>query len=91
MSVREAISLTVKDFDENEKTINIHGTLDYSSDYKNAEKEMTKTAASYRQISLSNRAIEMIQANEIKFKSSLTSNYIFVGKTGKPIQVNSLN
>ncbi|MBO0445465.1 tyrosine-type recombinase/integrase [Enterococcus ureilyticus] len=27
----------------------------------------------------------------MKCKSSLTSNYIFVGKTGKPIQVNSLN
>ncbi|MEQ7196912.1 tyrosine-type recombinase/integrase [Enterococcus avium] len=89
----EAISLTIDDYDPNSKTIKVIGTLDYSDGYKNAKKEMPKTLASYREIDLSNRAIEIIDElileNKLKFKGK--TSYLFVGKTGKPIQINSFN
>lgn len=89
----EAISLTIHDYDPNSKTIKVIGTLDYSDGYKNAKKEMPKTLASYREIDLSNRAIEIIDElileNKLKFKGK--TSYLFVGKTGKPIQINAFN
>lgn len=89
----EAISLTIDDYDPNSKTIKVIGTLDYSDGYKNAKKEMPKTLASYREIDLSNRAIEIIDElileNKLKFKGK--TSYLFVGKTGKPIQINAFN
>ena len=89
----EAISLTIDDYDPNSKTIKVIGTLDYSDGYKNAKKEMPKTLASYREIDLSNRAIEiigeLILENKLKFKGK--TSYLFVGKTGKPIQINAFN
>lgn len=89
----EAISLTIDDYDPNSKTIKVIGTLDYSDGYKNAKKEMPKTLASYREIDLSNRAIEildeLILENKLKFKCRTP--YLFVGKTGKPIQINAFN
>lgn len=93
LRVGEAISLTVDDYNPNNKTIKVSGTLDYSEGYKNAKKEMPKTLASYREIDLSNRAIEildeLILENKLKFKSK--TSYLFVGKTGKPIQINAFN
>lgn len=89
----EAISLTIDDYDLNSQTIKVIGTLDYSDGYKNAKKEMPKTLASYREIDLSNRAIEildeLILENKLKFKCRTP--YLFVGKTGKPIQINAFN
>ncbi|MGX7125690.1 tyrosine-type recombinase/integrase [Enterococcus viikkiensis] len=89
----EAISLTIDDYDPNSKTIKVIGTLDYSDGYKNAKKEMPKTLASYREIDLSNRTIEIIDElileNKLKFKGK--TSYLFVGKTGKPIQINAFN
>lgn len=89
----EAISLTIDDYNPNSQTIKVIGTLDYSDGYKNAKKEMPKTLASYREIDLSNRAIEIIDElileNKLKFKGKTP--YLFVGKTGKPIQINAFN
>lgn len=89
----EAISLTIDDYNPNSQTIKVIGTLDYSDGYKNAKKEMPKTLASYREIDLSNRAIEIIDElileNKLKFKGK--TSYLFVGKTGKPIQINAFN
>ncbi|WP_270344603.1 tyrosine-type recombinase/integrase [Enterococcus thailandicus] len=89
----EAISLTVDDYDRATHTVKVVGTLDYSQGYKNAKKEMPKTLASFREIGLSNRAIEildeLILENKLKFREK--TNYLFVGKTGKPIQINSFN
>ena len=72
----EAISLTINDYVKNEHAILVNGTL-----------------ASFRKVELSNRAVkiieELILEREIKFKEQ--TNYLFVGKTGKPIQVNSFN
>ena len=89
----EAISLTVDDYDRATHTVKVVGTLDYSLGYKNAKKEMPKTLASFREIDLSNRAIEildeLILENKLKFKEK--TSYLFVGKTGKPIQINAFN
>ena len=95
LRVGEAISLKVHDYQKHSAQLNIHGTLDYSAGYKNAEKEMTKTNASFREIGLSKRAMfildQVIVENELKFDDYSQDSYIFVGKTGLPIQVNTVN
>lgn len=89
----EAISLTVDDYDREKHLIKVTGTLDYSNGYKDAKKELPKTIASFREVDLSNRAIEIIEEllleNQLKFNKK--TQYLFVGKTGKPIQINSFN
>lgn len=89
----EAISLTVDDYDKEKHQVKVTGTLDYSNGYKDAKKELPKTLASFREVDLSNRAIEIIEEllleNQLKFKTK--TQYLFVGKTGKPIQINSFN
>lgn len=95
LRIGEAISLKVHDYQKHSAQLNIHGTLDYSAGYKNAEKEMTKTNASFREIGLSKRAMfildQAIVENELKFDDYSQDSYIFVGKTGLPIQVNTVN
>lgn len=95
MRVGEAISLQVNNYHKESGKIDIHGTLDYSEGYRKAEKEMTKTLASYREIDLSKRAMEILDKvileNQIKIDHYSNDSYIFVGKTGIPIQVNTLN
>lgn len=89
----EAISLTVDDYDKDKHHIKVTGTLDYSNGYKDAKKELPKTLASFREVDLSNRAIEIVEEllleNQLKFNKKTP--YLFVGKTGKPIQINSFN
>ncbi|MGM0253124.1 hypothetical protein IGJ99_000678 [Enterococcus sp. AZ095b] len=89
----EAISLTVNDYNRNNQTISVTGTLDYSSGYKNATKELPKTLSSFREVVLSNRSIEIIEEllleRDLKYNNK--SDYLFVGKTGKPIQLNAFN
>ncbi|MGM0214908.1 tyrosine-type recombinase/integrase [Enterococcus sp. AZ109] len=89
----ETISLTLEDYDADTKSIKVTGTLDYSNGYKNATKELPKTAASYREVDLSNRAVEIIEElileNKLKFGKKTC--YLFLSKTGKPIQINSFN
>lgn len=93
--VGETISLKVCDYHRDEKMLDIHGTLDYSQGYKNANKGMTKTNASYREIGLSARAMQILDQiifeNQLKLDDYNDDSYIFLGKTGKPIQVNTLN
>lgn len=95
MRIGEAISLQVKNYHKDSGKLDIHGTLDYAFGYQDAEKEMTKTIASYREIDLSKRAIEILDIvileNQLKFDGYNQDSYIFIGKTGKPIQVNTLN
>ncbi|WP_144772076.1 site-specific integrase [Enterococcus casseliflavus] len=93
--IGEAISLQVKNYHRDSKTIDIHGTLDYSKGYKNAVKELPKTDASYRTIGISNRVIEILDTvileNKLKYNNYSDGSYIFIGKTGLPIQVNTFN
>lgn len=93
--IGEAISLQVKNYRKEEKLLDIHGTLDYSKGYKNATKELPKTDASYRTIGISNRVIEILDEvileNKLKYDHYDNDSYIFIGKTGLPIQVNTFN
>lgn len=93
--IGEAISLQVKNYRREEELLDIHGTLDYSKGYKNAIKDLPKTDASYRTIGISNRVIEIldtvISENRLKFSNYSNDSYIFIGKTGLPIQVNTFN
>ncbi|MCF1585193.1 site-specific integrase [Tetragenococcus koreensis] len=93
--VGEAISLKVCDYHKDKELLDIHGTLDYSNGYKTAEKGMTKTNASYREIGISNRAMEILDQiifeNQLKIDDYNNDSYIFLGRTGLPIQVNTLN
>ncbi len=90
----EAIALTEDNFHYEEKSLDVFGTLDYSRGYQNAIKTSTKTKASRRTIILSDRAIEILTTviNENKrFDEDNIEKYIFIGKTGKPIQLGSFN
>lgn len=91
LRVGEAISLTVDNYNRETKTIIVDGTLDYNNGYQNATKEMPKTMSSYRTIGLSNRAVEIIEELVLENQVNGKNDFLFVGKTGKPIQVNSFN
>lgn len=91
LRVGEAISLTVNNYDREARTICVEGTLDYNNGYQNATKEMPKTMSSYRTIGLSNRAVEIMDELVLENQLKSKNNFLFVGKTGKPIQVNSFN
>lgn len=56
---------------------------------------MTKNISSYREILITNRAIKLLNSvlleNELEFNFFDDDDYIFAGKTGKPLQLNSFN
>lgn len=94
MRFGEVIALKEDNYDKDEGTIDINGTLDYSKGYDKAVKSTTKTKASNRTIYLSNRAIEILETiieENKKYEDINFERYIFVGKTGKPIQLNAFN
>ncbi|MBS7577487.1 MULTISPECIES: site-specific integrase [unclassified Enterococcus] len=95
LRVGEATALTVQDYNKNKKSIAIKGTLDYSSGYKHAIKTTAKTEKSNRNIFLSNRCVEIlddiISNNQLKFNGYCSESFIFIGKTGKPLQANAIN
>ncbi|MGC6767585.1 tyrosine-type recombinase/integrase [Enterococcus sp. LJL51] len=92
LRIGEATSITLKDVDLESGILKVSGTLDYSNGYKNAKKELPKTLSSFREIGLSKRAIkimkELILENTIKHPNA---EFLFVGKTGKPIQISAFN
>lgn len=94
MRFGEVIALTEDNFIKETKMLEVYGTLDYSQSYAKAIKTTTKTKSSHRDLALSNRAIEIlnkvIEQNE-KYNEVNDKKYIFVGKTGKPIRLNSFN
>ncbi len=94
----ETVILTEKDFEFDSSIVRITGTIDRTKGYKKAKKGPTKTAKSTRNISLTNRAIELVQQkldeNELTRLSRddfMKGDYIFVTKSGTPIQNNSFN
>ena len=96
--IGEAIAIKQENIDFDNKTVNIHGTLDKTVGYSKGVKTTTKTAASFRTVSLSNREIEIlkefISINELSKNTRKTFNdlgFIFVTKNGIPIQNNSFN
>lgn len=95
MRIGEAISLTGTNYHKKQAVLDIHGTLDYSKGYKNAKKSLPKTKASYREIGISNRVIEILDRvileNQLRFDDYSKDDFIFVGKTGKPLQANTIS
>ena len=96
--IGEAIAIKQENIDFDNKIVNIHGTLDKTVGYSKGVKTTTKTAASFRTVSLSNREIEIlkefISINELSKNTRKTFNdlgFIFVTKNGIPIQNNSFN
>ena len=96
--IGEAIAIKQENIDFDNKTVKIHGTLDKTVGYSKGHKTTTKTAASFRTVSLSKREIEIlkefISINELSKNTRKTFNdlgFIFVTKNGIPIQNNSFN
>ena len=96
--IGEAIALREENVDFDSKTVKIHGTLDKTVGYSKGLKTTTKTAASFRTVSLSKRELEIlkefISINELSKNTRETFNdlgFIFVTKNGIPIQNNSFN
>lgn len=89
----EAIAIEESNIDFKNKQLEIHGTLDMRyGGFKNAVKTTPKTIASYREVSLTNREIEILkEMQKIKEldqhlrQNYHESNYIFVSKNGIPI------
>lgn len=96
--IGEAIALRKENIDFESKTVKINGTLDKTVGYSKGLKTTTKTAASFRTVSLSKRELEIlkefISINELSKNTRETFKdlgFIFVTKNGIPIQNNSFN
>ncbi|HEV6433776.1 TPA: tyrosine-type recombinase/integrase [Streptococcus pneumoniae] len=97
--IGEAIALRKENIDFESKTVKINGTLDKTVGYsKGLKTTTTKTAASFRTVSLSKRELEIlkefISINELSKNTRETFKdlgFIFVTKNGIPIQNNSFN
>lgn len=94
----EAVILTEKDFELENKLVKITGTIDRTKGYRNAKKGPTKTAKSMRDISITSRTSELVKQSfgenklaNLDNKQFLKGKYIFVTKSGTPIQNNSFN
>ena len=94
----EAAILTEDDFDFENKTVYISGTLDRTKGYKNAIKGPTKTAQSTRVVQLTSRTMtvvkEVIEFNKLMklARPSYADNgFIFTTKNGVPIANNAFN
>lgn len=94
--IGEAVILTPHDI--NNEIVHITGTIDYTEGYKKGKKGPTKTPKGYRDIQVTNRTVELINRTiqENKLDAVTSSKYvergfIFVTKSGTPIQTNSFN
>lgn len=94
----EGVILTEQDFYSNDKLVKITGTIDKTDGYKKAKKGPTKTAKSTRDINLTQRTIDLVNRtiNEnvltrLDTPKYLKGNYVFVTKSGTPMQNNSFN
>ena len=94
----EAAILTEDDFDFENKTVYISGTLDRTKGYKNAIKGPTKTAQSTRTVQLTTRTMttvkEVIEFNKLMMlarPSYADNGFIFTTKNGVPIANNAFN
>lgn len=96
--IGEAIALKIENYHKDEKTIDIHGTLDKTVGYRKGSKTTPKTVASYRTVDLSDREVEIldeiIELNEVtkilnpKYEDM---DFIFVSRNGIPLANNSFN
>lgn len=96
--IGEATILRPDNFNFEQKYVEITGTLDRTNGYKNARKGPTKTAKGTRRIEMTNRCVELVrrtiednQATKLVNANYVDQGFIFVTKSGTPIQVNSFN
>ncbi|MEO1772946.1 tyrosine-type recombinase/integrase [Candidatus Enterococcus ferrettii] len=96
--IGEAVILTENDFDFENKTVHISGTIDYTNGYKKARKGPPKTTKSNRIIDLTDRTILLVKKsieenklNQLSKENYPKTDYIFTSKNGVPMQVNSFN
>lgn len=96
--IGEAVVLKPSDIDFENKILKITGTLDSSKGYKNSTKGPPKTINSRREIMLTDRTINLIKRSIDENKLDVLTNekyidrgYIFVTKSGTPVQNNSFN
>lgn len=94
----EAAILKAEDFNFENKTVYISGTLDRTKGYRNAVKGPTKTAQSTRLVQLTDRTIrivkEIMELNKVRTIAKpnyVDRGYIFTTKTGVPIANNAFN
>lgn len=94
----EGVILTEQDFYLDEKLVKITGTIDKTNGYKKAIKGPTKTVKSTRNINLTKRTVELVTRTineniltKLDTPKYLKGNFIFVTKSGTPIQNNSFN
>ena len=93
MRIDEAVILTNKDFDLENKIVSVTGTIDIGHGYKATLKGPTKTVKGTRKIEITNRCIDLVKRTmeENKLDRLMSENYseasyIFVKKSGTPIQ-----
>lgn len=96
--IGEAIILTLDDVDFENKILSITGTLDRTKGYRAAIKGPTKTNQSNRDITLTQRTIDLIIRTDAENKlhrqavtDYVEGGYLFVTKSGTPMPVNSFN
>lgn len=98
MRIGEAVILTNKDFDLENKIVSVTGTIDIGNGYKAALKGPTKTLKGTRKIEITNRCIDLVKRtmeenklDRLMSENYLEASYVFVTKSGTPIQTNSFN
>src|SRR5699024_10089024 len=94
--IGEAIILKKSDFDFEKGTVSFHGTLDATNGYKKAIKGPPNTNTSHREISMTDRCIELVKSRIIEqelesIASGHDTGYIFSTASGTPIQIVSFN
>ncbi|WP_290491089.1 MULTISPECIES: tyrosine-type recombinase/integrase [unclassified Aerococcus] len=94
--IGEAIILKKSDFDFEKGTVSFHGTLDATNGYKKAIKGPPKTNTSHREISLTDRCIELVKSRIIEqelesIAGGRDTGYVFSTASGTPIQIVSFN
>jgi integrase len=90
--------LAEKDFNLIDRLVSITGTLDKTNGYKKPRKGPPKTAKSNRKLSLTIRMIELVertigenQLAKLDNNKYLKGNYLFITKSGTPMQNNLFN
>uniref|UniRef100_UPI00359F1A80 tyrosine-type recombinase/integrase n=1 Tax=Jeotgalibaca porci TaxID=1868793 RepID=UPI00359F1A80 len=98
MGTRIGEAVILKPFDIDDDIVRITGTIDTSKGYKRAVKGPPKTLKGNRDISMTQRTIDLVKrtTDENKLDALTSSKYIdqgfiFVTKSGTPIQTNSFN
>lgn len=96
--IGEAVILKPSDIDFENQVVHITGTIDSTKGFKKATKGPTKTPKGTRDISLTNRCVELINEviRENKYLALEDARYVdrgflFTTKSGTPIQNNSFN